>query len=83
MKEGDFTRPPFAVIFMYVRRCEECGNSVFNIAANLDVQTLGCTVKPIINLTVFFSCLSELWERACTLDKHISMLLVLIQEKTY
>lgn len=55
MKEGDFTRPPFAVISVHVGRCEECGNSVRNTAANLGVQKLGCTVKPIINLTIFFS----------------------------
>lgn len=84
MNEGGFTRPPFAITAMYVGRCEERGNSAVNIAANLSGQTLGCTVKPIINLTIFLFCLSELRERARTLlDKHVSMVLVLIQEKTY
>lgn len=45
MKKGDFSRPPFAVISIYVERCEECGSSVLNIAANLGVQISGCTHK--------------------------------------
>lgn len=45
---------------MYVGRCEECGNSVLNKAANFGVQTLGCNIRPLVYLAIFFSCLSEL-----------------------
>lgn len=78
----DFTWPPFAIISMYVGNCEECVNSVVKLAANLIMQTSECTVYLTINLTIFFSCLSELWERAYTLNKHIiGTLLLLIHEK--
>lgn len=49
---------------------------------NVQVQysILGCNAETLISLTLFSFGLSELWERAHTLDKHVSVLLVLIRE---
>lgn len=47
----------------------------------LGVQVLECTAEPLISFAIFYCGLSELWERACNLDKHLSMLLELNQEK--
>lgn len=61
-KEGVLTYLAFYVV-------GRCGGCKFR-AQYLGVQILECTAEPLISLTILSCGLSELWERASTLDEH-------------